>query len=139
MARQPLLFLEDAMPDAILEHVNFTVSDPAATADRLCALFGWTIRWQGSSIYGGRTVHVGGPSSYLALYAPKSPSREGANSYETRGGLNHVGVLVDDLDAVEQLVKQAGFAPHSHADYEPGRRFYFDDSDGIEFEVVSYA
>ncbi|MEM7190453.1 MAG: VOC family protein, partial [Pseudomonadota bacterium] len=24
-------------------------------------------------------------------------------------------------------------------DYEPGRRFYFADHDGIEFEVVSYA
>ncbi len=32
-----------------------------------------------------------------------------------------------------------GSQTHSHADYEPGRRFYFHDEDGIEFEVVSYA
>ena len=31
-----------------------------------------------------------------------------------------------------------GYEPCNHADYDPGRRFYFDDEDGIEFEVVSY-
>ena len=36
------------------------------------------------------------------------------------------------------IVKDAGFEPHSHGDYEPGKRFYFDDENGIEFEVVSY-
>jgi len=46
--------------------------------------------------------------------------------------------VVDDLDAVETRVKDAGFATHSHADYEPGRRFYFNDADNIEIEVVTY-
>ncbi len=32
-----------------------------------------------------------------------------------------------------------GLQPLGHDDYEPGRRFYFFDWDGIEFEVVSYA
>jgi glyoxylase I family protein len=27
---------------------------------------------------------------------------------------------------------------HNHDDYEPGRRFYYNDEDGIEFEVVNY-
>ncbi|GAA6200903.1 hypothetical protein NBRC116599_21280 [Aquicoccus sp. SU-CL01552] len=54
------------------------------------------------------------------------------------GGLNHVGVVVEDLDATEARVKAAGFVPHNYGDYEPGRRFYFRDSDGIEFEVVHY-
>ena len=35
-------------------------------------------------------------------------------------------------------VVEAGFKPINHADYEPGRRFYFHDHDGIEYEVVSY-
>ena len=48
-------------------------------------------------------------------------------------------IQVDDLDAVEQRVIAAGLAPFSHGDYEPGRRFYFFDPDGIEYEVVSYA
>lgn len=53
--------------------------------------------------------------------------------------LNHVGVEVDDLEAVEQKVVELGLVPFAHGDYEPGRRFYFLDPDGIEFEVVSYS
>ena len=46
--------------------------------------------------------------------------------------------MVDDLDAAERVVIDAGLTPFSHDDYEPGRRFYFFDWDGIEFELVSY-
>ena len=53
-------------------------------------------------------------------------------------GLNHVGVVVDNIDSTEAKVKAAGYEPHNHADYEPGKRFYFDGPDGIEFEVVHY-
>ena len=44
-----------------------------------------------------------------------------------------------DLDAIEARVRNAGLEPCNHGDYEAGRRFYFDDPDGIEYEVVSYA
>lgn len=64
---------------------------------------------------------------------------EKESNYVTTGGLNHIGVAVDDLDAAEERVKAAGLTPTSHADYEPGRRFYFRDEDGIEYEVVSYS
>jgi catechol 2,3-dioxygenase-like lactoylglutathione lyase family enzyme len=53
--------------------------------------------------------------------------------------LNHIGLEVDDPDAIEARVIAAGLRPFGHADYEPGRRFYFLDPDGIEYEVVSYA
>jgi len=45
---------------------------------------------------------------------------------------------VDDLDSVEAKVITHGLMPFNHGDYEPGRRFYFFDDNGIEFEVVSY-
>ena len=121
-----------------LEHVNVTVSNPDRSAELLCTLFDWKVRWQGPSLDGGRTVHVGRDDAYLALYAPRATTDDHDNSYVRRGGLNHVGVEVDDLDETEKRVVAAGLEPHSHADYEPGRRFYFNDSDGIEFEVVSY-
>jgi glyoxylase I family protein len=127
------------MSQGVLEHVNFTVTDPEKTAERLCDLFGWKIRWKGAAKYDGFTVHVGSDDSYLAIYAKGTPGDPAEETYFTRGGLNHIGVVVDDLDVVEARVKAMGYAPHSHADYEPGRRFYFDDEDGIEFEVVSYA
>ena len=124
---------------AALEHTNLTVTDPHRTAAVLCDLFGWHLRWHGEALAGGHTVHVGTDDTYLALYAPPGPVSTGDGSYTLRGGLNHIGVVVDDLDEVERRVRTAGLEPFNHADYEPGRRFYFRDRDGIEFEVVSYA
>lgn len=122
-----------------LEHVNFTVLDPLATAEKLCRIFDWHIRWDGEAISGGRSVHVGDDESYLALYTPPTATAQAPDNYTTVGGLNHIGVVVDDLDLVEERVKAEGYKPHNHADYEPGKRFYFDGPDGIEYEVVSYA
>lgn len=127
--------------NAMLEHVNLTVADPRSFAEELVDLFGWKIRWQGGAIHGGHTVHVGNDSGYLAVYSGPGgkPKGQAPDSYVTRGGLNHIGVTVADLDGTEEKVKAAGYQTHSHADYEPGRRFYFDGPEGIEFEVVSYA
>ena len=128
---------------AQLEHVNITVSDPQKTAKMLIDLFGWHIRWEGAAMAGaGYTVHVGTNDSYVAVYSGSDPEQtvpKADASYQTRGGLNHIGVVVNDLDAVEGKVRALGLTPHSHADYEPGKRFYFHDPDGVEIEVVSYA
>ncbi len=128
---------------AQLEHVNITVSDPKRTAQMLIDLFDWHIRWEGSAMAGaGYTVHVGSDDTYVAVYSGAQPDQivpKRDASYMTRGGLNHIGVVVDDLDAVEAKVIAMGLEPESHADYEPGRRFYFDDPDGVEIEVISYA
>jgi len=126
---------------AHLEHLNVTVQDPKATAAMLCALFGWHIRWDGPAKDDGYSIHVGDAGSYLALYhgAQGAAGQTAAeNTYATRGGLNHIGVVVADLDAVEAAVRAQGYTPHSHADYAPGRRFYFHEENGIEIEVVCY-
>jgi catechol 2,3-dioxygenase-like lactoylglutathione lyase family enzyme len=117
-----------------LEHVNITVADPTAAARLMSDVFGWSVRWEGTVMTGGRTVHVGSEDHYLALYAPPG----GGGSFPKGQPLNHIGVEVDDLDAVEARVVAAGLTPWNHADYAPGRRFYFFDANGIEFEVVSY-
>ena len=125
---------------AILEHTNFTVADPDATAAWMYKLFGWHVRWTGEAKNSGRTVHVGTEDQYLALYRPKEGARAPTDdNYLTTGGLNHIAVTVADIDAMEKAVRDHGFVPGNHADYEPGRRFYFHDADGIEYEVVSYA
>jgi catechol 2,3-dioxygenase-like lactoylglutathione lyase family enzyme len=125
------------MPAAFIEHVNLTVSDPDATAALLDRLFGWKVRWSGPAMNGGRTLHVGDDRVYLALYAPPVPPAR--DIFEKGRPLNHVGIQVDDLDTVEARVVAAGLEPFSHGNYEPGRRFYFLDPDGTEFEIVSYA
>lgn len=122
-----------------LEHVNITVPDPRASAAILCDLFGWHIRWEGPALNDGFTVHVGDDDSYLALYAPAYQLAPEPERYTKVAGLNHVGVVVEDLAGTEARVKAAGYTPFNHADYEPGERFYFNGPDGIEFEVVHYA
>ena len=124
---------------AALEHVNITVSNGPKTAELLCKLFDWKIRWEGPSALGGHTIHVGNESSYLAIFMTPSPQDYPGKANKATETLNHVGIVVDDLNAVERKIIDAGFEPYSHDDYEPGRRFYFNDNDNIEYEVVSYA
>ena len=126
------------MRPAIFEHVNVTVSDPKKTAEMLHRLFGWKIRWEGPSKYDGDTVHVGTDDAYVALYALPQQERPEQESYYRTGAVNHFGILVDDLDAAEQVILADGLKTHSHQTYDPGSRFYFHDHDGIEWEVVSY-
>lgn len=91
---------------------------------------------------GGHTIHVGTDDQYLALYTNEDvkAANDGTGPTFKKGQpMNHVAMTVDDLDAVEAKVVAAGLKPFGHDDYDPGRRFYFFDWNGIEFEVVSYA
>lgn len=120
-----------------LEHVNMTVANPQRSADLMRDLFGWHIRWEGPSMLGGYTIHVGTEDQYLALHTNDSIEKK---KPEFRKGepLNHVAMTVGNLDEVEAKVIAAGLKPFGHDDYDPGRRFYFFDWNGIEFEIISY-
>lgn len=125
-----------------LEHANLTVSDPERSSELLKQLLGWQERWRGPSQLGGETIHVGEAEngrSYIALYTNDDVRSQSDLRYSKGQPLNHIGLMVDNLDAAERVVLAAGLTPFSHGDYEPGRRFYFFDWDGIEFEIVSYA
>ena len=120
-----------------IEHVNITVRDPERAARLMGELFGWQVRWQGPALNGGHTIHVGSEDQYLALYTPRHTTLTDEDFAKGRP-LNHVGVEVEDIAALEAKVLAAGLVPFNHGDYEPGHRFYFLDPDGIEYEVVSY-
>jgi catechol 2,3-dioxygenase-like lactoylglutathione lyase family enzyme len=128
---------ESEMSAPRIEHVNVTVTDPERTSALMQTLFDWQIRWRGPAQNGGYTIHVGTNEHYLALYNKPNPAHT-VEVFPKGKPLNHIGVEVDDLDATEARVVAAGLKPFNHADYEPGRRFYFLDLDGIEYEVVSY-
>jgi glyoxylase I family protein len=123
------------MSQGRIEHVNLTVSDIERSAALFGKLLGWRRRWRGEAMNGGETIHVGDDTTYLALYTDR---RDHAGQRKGRP-LNHVGLVVDDLDTAERVVLDHGLRTFNHGDYEPGRRFYFFDWDGIEFEVVSYS
>ncbi|WP_375281828.1 VOC family protein [Pseudooctadecabacter sp.] len=117
---------------ARLEHVNISVADGAGFAAMLQEVFGWHVRWEGPSTNWDRySRHVGEAGSYVAIYETGAAVGSG-------GVFNHLGVVVDDLDAVLARVKAYGLTSHHHADYEPGRRFYFMSSEGVEIEIVQY-
>ena len=120
-----------------IEHVNVTVSNPERAARLIEELFGWQVRWKGAARNGGHTIHVGSKEHYLALYTGHGVAYT-ADDFAKGRPLNHVGIEVDDLDATEARVVAAGLKPFGHDAYDPGRRFYFLDPDGIEYEVVSY-
>lgn len=123
------------MPQGRIEHVNLTVTDIERSAAFFEMLLGWRRRGRGAAMNGGETIHLGEDKTYLALYTDR-----GDHAGQRKGRpLNHVGLLVDYLDAAEAIVRAHGLKPWGHDDYEPGRRFYFFDWDGIEFEMVSYA
>lgn len=125
------------MGSAIIEHINLNVSDPERAAAMAATLFGWAERWRGAAADGGLSIHVGSDSSYIAYHG--KPGANLAAPFEKGVPFNHVGLQVDDLDAVEAQVVAQGLTPFAHGDYEPGRRFYFFDPDGIEYEIVSYS
>jgi catechol 2,3-dioxygenase-like lactoylglutathione lyase family enzyme len=126
------------MPTPRIEHVNVTVSDPERAAALMQEVFGWRVRWQGAARDDGFTIHVGSDEHYLALYTGPRGVAYTEEDFAKGRPLNHIGVEVDDLDGVERKVIAAGLTPFNHGAYHPGRRFYFLDPDGIEYEVVSY-
>ena len=51
----------------MLEHANITVTDPEGSAALLSRIFDWHVRWDGPSLLGGRTVHVGTDLSLIHI------------------------------------------------------------------------
>lgn len=119
-----------------LEHVNLSVSDLERSIRFYRTLFDLELRWRGHSAGGRAEAHVGDEKTYLALFQSE---REGRFRREYADvGLNHFGFVVDDLARVKERLAAEGITPHLEADYDPGRRLYFEDPDGIEVEVVAY-
>jgi catechol 2,3-dioxygenase-like lactoylglutathione lyase family enzyme len=121
-----------------LEHVNLTVSDLDRSIDFYCRLLGLRVRWRRAPGEDGTpAAHVGDDRHYIALFQAGPGTTRPSVDYDAVG-LNHFGFVVDDLDAACDRLETLGITPHSEADYEPGRRLYFMDPDGIEVELVEY-
>ena len=119
-----------------IEHVNLTVSNLARSLEFYRRLFGWDVRWQGTTTGGTPAAHLGDERCYIALFeAPKAG--RWAIDYEAVG-FNHFGVVVDDIEIMKQRLDELGAEHGDEQDYEPGRRIYFTDPDGIEVELVQY-
>ena len=119
-----------------LEHVNLTVADLERSIRFYTELLGWRVRWQGTTSSGTPAAHVGDDDSYLAFFEGRGASP--AWNYGAVG-YNHMGFVVEDLDAAKARVIELGGEVHGEDEYDPGRRLYFTDPDGFEVELVEYA
>ncbi len=122
-----------------LEHANITVENIDTSFQFYSALFGFEKRWEGMAtgeVGPIRAVHAGNGHTYLALFEAERKGRRPAD-YGI-AGVNHIGFEVDDLEIYRQRLEELGVSVHLEADYEPGKRIYFYDPDGIEIELVEY-
>lgn len=119
-----------------LEHVNLTVTDVDRSVAFYRELLGFWSRWRGRTSTGVEAAHVGDDRCYLALFQAEGAGRA-PNDYTTVG-LNHLGFVVDSLEETKRRLEGLGVTPHSEQAYEPGRRLYFFDPDGVEVELVEY-
>ncbi|MFQ5495798.1 MAG: VOC family protein, partial [Phycisphaerae bacterium] len=125
-----------------LEHVNFTVSDVDRSVAFYRDLLELKLRWRGKTADGREAAHVGDDQMYLALFEAAPKDAADATPGDSRGepdygrvGLNHIGFVVDDLAVMKRRLADVGITPHFEPVYEPGRRLYFFDRDGIEVEL----
>ena len=119
-----------------LEHANISVTDVDATVQFLqTAMPDYQIRHD-SGPGPERWVHVGTEETYICLNQMDNKDAE----YQChRPGINHIGFVVDDADALHDRMTNAGYkegfipTPHPYR-----KRVYFLDRDGMEYEFVQY-
>ena len=124
-----------------LEHANITVTNVDQSLAFYSALFDFSVRWSGE-VPGElqptiRAMHIGNKDTYLALFEAEKTGR--APLDYTGCGLNHIGFVVDDIEPYRQRLKELEVNIHFEPNYEPGKRIYFYDPDGVEIELVAYA
>lgn len=123
-----------------LEHANITVPDvDAAIAFLRCVDPTFVVMHDSGAAQGSRWVHVGSPDGYLALQSPYAPGRAPAQQRYHDVGVNHLGLVVDDAEAVAARLRAAGYRESYDPQNHPARlRRYFLDDAGVEWEFVQY-
>lgn len=124
----------------LMEHANVSVRDIDATIRFLQTAFPeFRIRFDGTDAEGTRWVHVGTDDTYLALtQSTREPAKPWA-PYEGVPGINHLGFVVDDADALRARLRAGGYEDSTVPNKHPHRkRVYFHDPDGNDWEFVEY-
>lgn len=128
-----------------VEHANISVSNLDSAVNFFSAAlpdFKIRKRW---TIDDDEWAHVGTDSSYVALVMPlhsSAPQPDGKRKGMSGFGFNHVGFVVEDVDATQQRLLEAGFKGGYNSgeiiEHPSRKSVYFLDSDGNEFEFMQY-
>lgn len=123
-----------------LEHANLAVRDVDDTLRFLQTAFpDFRIRGEGKTWQGWRWVHVGNDDTYIAVNEAPEPATEAWVPYAGRPGTNHLGYVVEDVDALQARMRAAGYHDSTVPNRHPHRkRVYFHDGEGNDWEFVQY-
>ena len=123
-----------------LEHANLTVRDIKGMIRFLQNAFPeFQVRGEGLSQDGSQWVHIGTQETYIALSPAKAPPEKPWMPYRGLPGVNHLAYEVDDLEALCERMKSAGYTDSTPANAHPYRkRRYFYDPEGNDWEFVQY-
>ncbi len=118
------------------EHINLSCKDIDATKNFYQTLFpDWYVRAEGV-FNGDRWMHFGNNQFYLALNDDSEQERV-HQAYESIG-INHVGFVINDGDAMKELLDAKGIDYYTMTAAETKHRIYVNDPDGNEIELVEY-
>jgi catechol 2,3-dioxygenase-like lactoylglutathione lyase family enzyme len=124
-----------------LEHANITVPDIDAAIDFLKIIEPtFKVRHDETSEDGYRWAHIGTDDYYIALQKPYKDSQSPGSRRPYRDfGINHLGWVVEDFDAVIQRLEEKGCRQGLPVESHPFRkRAYYFDSAGFEWEIIEY-
>ncbi|MDP6094913.1 MAG: VOC family protein [Gammaproteobacteria bacterium] len=118
----------------LLEHIHINVDSILKTTEFLhIATPDLTERGGGNDSDFGPWIHIGNDELYIALTEVPGCSPP--------DGLRHIGIAVEDIEALMDRLSGAGFEPAdaSELDSHPfRRRVYYVDGNGIDWEFVEY-
>jgi catechol 2,3-dioxygenase-like lactoylglutathione lyase family enzyme len=127
-----------------LEHANLTVPSIEHSMKFLNIAFPDFRQRGGGAMFGdetlGQWVHFGNDETYLALNQVTTKVPEVDSGYAS-AGLNHLGFVVDDIYAIIERYRAAGYEPsdaNSMGAHPHRERVYFKDECGVEWEFVQY-
>lgn len=129
------------MNKSYLEHANITVPNIDA-AIAFLQIINPSLMVRRDEIHpeGHRWAHVSFGDSYIAIEEPHSKSFAPIRTRPYQDfGINHLGLVVDDLTSVIDKMDAAGFKrgiPGENNQYR--QRVYYLDSAGMEWELVEY-
>ena len=121
-----------------IEHANITVRDMEKAVKFITtALPEFHVRGRDRSERHA-WLHVGTDETYIAL--THSPDAERGKRVAYRDlGINHVGIVVEDVDAVVARLQAAGYRQDTEPEVSRWRkRFYFLDDDHLQWEFIQY-
>ncbi|WP_122036355.1 VOC family protein [Aliivibrio sp. EL58] len=124
------------------EHANITVPNiDAATAFLLNAAPDFRIKIDKTPDGAHRWAHIGNANCYFALQEPQEMSNSKDTRYPYKNiGINHIGLIVEDLDKIQQKLLALGYEQNGDIMQEKhGRRLYFYDKAHFEWELVEYS